>query len=528
MLNVIPMVNSYNIEETIISFANFEIIVDQKYQKDINQFVSELTKKLNVKEEDINYKFIFLKNTKLKNEEYSIDVDLEKTIIYSKNGKGFYYATRTLAQLLQLNSEGKVNSLKMNKLFIKDKPRFSYRSFMVDVCRHFFDVKEIKKIIKLMSDLKFNYFHWHLSDDQGFRINFKEFPELKKIGSKRYKTKINGLEGDDYDFNVYEYCYSIEEIKDVIEYAKIHHIEIVPEIDMPGHTTAIVASYPNLHCLKKQVEVETKFGVFKDILCPGKEETYEFCEKLLKSLCKLFKDSKYIHIGGDEVDSTNWKMCPDCQKKMQEEGFNDFKQLQTYFTNRVIKTLYSMNKEVISWHDGLENDSDPNLIEQYWTWETNQKAIQYLNQGRKGIYSPCSQFYFNDPYAELPLKNTYWKKVDLEGLDRKGRKNIFGVEGCIWSEWIPTNEVLETLINPRIEALAEVAWTNRKNMNFKDFLNRFESFTKTLDYYNIAFVSQKIALAKGKAYREKIAKKFRSNDKLVEYNLYLKEKNKFL
>ena len=218
----------------------------------------------------------------------------------------------------------------------------------------------------------------------------------------------------------------------------------------------------------------------------------------------------------------------DCQKKMQEEGFNDFKQLQTYFTNRVIKTLYSMNKEVISWHDGLENDSDPNLIEQYWTWETNQKAIQYLNQGRKGIYSPCSQFYFNDPYAELPLKNTYWKKVDLEGLDRKGRKNIFGVEGCIWSEWIPTNEVLETLINPRIEALAEVAWTNRKNMNFKDFLNRFESFTKTLDYYNIAYVSQKIALAKGKAYREKIAKKFRSNDKLVEYNLYLKEKNKFL
>ena len=181
MLNVIPMVNSYNIEETIISFANFEIIVDQKYQKDINQFVSELTKKLNVKEEDINYKFIFLKNTKLKNEEYSIDVDLEKTIIYSKNGKGFYYATRTLAQLLQLNSEGKVNSLKMNKLFIKDKPRFSYRSFMVDVCRHFFDVKEIKKIIKLMSDLKFNYFHWHLIYDKGFRINFKEFTELKKI-----------------------------------------------------------------------------------------------------------------------------------------------------------------------------------------------------------------------------------------------------------------------------------------------------------------------------------------------------------
>lgn len=526
MLPIIPMVNQYQMLDEKISFSNYRIIIDKKYEKDIRLFQKELLNRLEINEKENPFTFSFEKNSKLKKEEYRIQTSNQEMRILAKDGRGFFYATRTLSQYFNLFQPNKVDRITFQSILIEDKPRFSHRSFMIDVCRHFFDVQEIKKILKLMANLKFNYFHWHLSDDQGFRIDFPEFPQLKKIASCREKTKINGLQGDDYENLPYAYCYSIKEIQDIIDYAKQLHIEIIPEIDIPGHTTALVSAYPELHCLHKQVPVETNFGVFKEIICPSKENTYIFLEKFLHAFVNLFSESKYIHIGGDEVNTENWKQCPDCQKKIKELGLDDEHMLQTYFTNRVCSYLKSLGKTVISWHDGIQKETDAQIIEQYWTWEMDKKAIVYINEGRKTIYSPCSQFYFNDPYAELPLKTTYWKKVDLEGLTKEGRKNIFGVEGCIWSEWIPDAKVLETLINPRLEALAEVAWTKRKNMNFKSFLQRMKTFTSLLDSLQIAYVSEKIALAKGKKYREKIAQKFRTNDKLVEYKIYLKQQRK--
>ncbi len=528
MLSVIPMVNDYKLDEKQVSFDNFRLDYEPKFKEAIIQFENELKQKLNVNENSKFYLFKFIKDSKLKRQQYKIEVTTSNTTIYAKTKEGFYYATRTLIQLLSLKTAGKIDNLTLNCLTINDSPRFLFRSFMVDEVRHFFGKDEIKRIIDLMADLKFNYFHWHLSDDQGFRINFKEFDKLKSVASTRKRTKINSLTNDDYDEHEYSYCYEIEDIKEIIQYAKDRYIEIIPEIDMPGHTTALVAAYNELHCLHKQIDVETKFGVFSEIVCPSKDSTYEFLKKLLKALCDLFKDSKYIHIGGDEVDTANWKQCPDCNKKIQKLHLDDAKQLQQYFMKEMVSYVQSLNKKVICWHDGVYDSSDKNVIMQYWTWQLEKDKIEYMNNGRTTIYSPCSQFYFNDPYAELPLKTTYTKKISFEGLTRTGLSNILGVEGCIWTEWIDSNELLETLILPRLEALAEKAWTKQKNINLKDFLKRLDNHYLTLDYLNMAYTPTKIALSSNKKKRELISKAFRDNDKKVEFKLYLKAKRKLL
>ena len=528
MLPIIPFPNQIEIQQRTVEFFNYRISVDSKFSQATEQFQKDLQQKLISDSTKKAYLFNFKYSKKLKKEQYQLDIQDDECNIYSKTKIGFYYACKTLSQLLYLNTNGSVYHLKMPCLSMNDQPRFSFRSCMIDECRHFFGKEEIKKIIDLLSDLKFNYFHWHLSDDQGFRIHFKEFEELKLISSKRSKTKINNTEDDAYDETLYAYCYELDDIKEVIEYAKQRFIEIIPEIDMPGHTTAIVAAHPELHCFNKKVEVETNFGVFYDILCPGKEQSYVFAKKLLKALCDLFKDSRYIHIGGDEVDPKNWNQCPDCQKKMNELETTDPALLQNHFMNEMITYLQSLGKKVICWHDGVEINTNQDVIMQYWTWKMDEKRIDFANQGRKTIYSPCSQFYFNDPYAELPLKNTYCKKITLEHLSRKGLSSFIGIEGCIWTEWIDNNELLEVLLIPRLQALAEKAWTKNKSLNFKDFLDRLEAHHAYLDYKNFSYASTKLALAKGKQYRQKIALSFRGNDKKVEYKLYLKQKKKSL
>ena len=292
----------------------------------------------------------------------------------------------------------------------------------------------------MFSLLKINYFHWHLSDDQGFRVNFKKFPKLKEIGSKRYRTQIINDFGNDYEEKEYEFCYEEEEILEIINYAKERFISVIPEFDMPGHTGSIVASYPFLHCQNKQVRVfERAFGNV-DILCPSKEETYTFVASLYAEILRLFKDSKYIHLGGDEVNPENWKHCPDCQKKMKELNIEDPHGLQSYFTKRLLSILSSYDKKCIMWHDGMDDDIDKNVILQYWVWQMDEKGINKINEGRKTIYSPCSQLYFDSAYAELPLKRVYNRGIVLKGLTLKGRNSIFGMECCSWNEFIDNKD----------------------------------------------------------------------------------------
>lgn len=526
MYPLIPYPNQIQFFEKNTYFSNFKIEIEPKFIRSIQQFEKDLNKKLLKNENEKVFLFQFIINKKYKKEQYSLQINQEHCLIEAKSANGFFYACKTLSQLLFLHTPNQVKELEIPCLEINDKPKYAFRSFMIDEVRHFFGKDEIKKIIDLMADLKFNYFHWHLSDDQGFRIHFKEFEKLKTISSKRNKTKINGMDSPDFDETPYEFCYEVNDIREIIEYAKERFIEIIPEIDLPGHTTAIVAAYPELHCLHKHVEVATDFGVFKEILCPSKQETLDFTKRLLKALCSLFKESKYIHIGGDEVNVTNWQSCPDCQRKLKELQLDDFKLLQQNFANEIANYLQSLGKKVISWHDGIHENTNKDVILQYWTWEMDKERIDIMNTGRTSIYSPCSQFYFNDPYAELPLKTTYTRKITLYGLTRTGQSAIYGVEGCIWSEWIDSNELLEVLILPRLHALSEKAWTKNSQQNFKDFLIRLEAYHSILDFKGFSYASTKLALAKGKQYRDKIAKAFRANDKKVEFKLYQKQLKK--
>ena len=520
MIPLIPMPNYILDLHHTLSFKNYQFLIEEKYKNAILHFNLELSSRLIIDENASSYQFEFFINKDLKDEEYIIHMDDMLTHIEAKTEKGFYYATRTLSQLFSLKSKKKVKSIRSKCYLIEDKPRFSFRSLMLDECRHFFNKEEVKKIIAQISDLKMNYFHWHLSDDQGFRIDFRSFPLLKEIASSRNKTKINSQDNDEWDNNIYSGCYSYQDIKEIIHYAKTHYVEIIPEIDMPGHTSAIVAAYPFLHCFNEKHEVRGDFGVFKEIMCVGKQSTYDFCKKLLDELVTLFKDSHYIHIGGDEVNHENYEKCEDCQRKMKELNLSSTSQLQAHFCNEMASHIQNkFHKKVIVWHDGVYDLTNPNIIMQYWDYKMDEKRIDYINNGRKCIYSPCSQFYFNDPYGELPLARTYNRGIHLDKLSKKAYKNILGMECCIWTEWILNDKMLEFNLNPRLFAFAETSWTNTINRDFKGLVERIENQDDFYKYYNLTHATKKIYLARGEKYRKEISNRYRGKEKDVELSL---------
>ncbi len=525
MIKLIPFPNIIKEEKGTINFSNYKILIEKKYQNAVKNLNNELSNRLKIDDNANEYEFSFVFSKEIKEEAYIIYMDKEATSVLASGEKGFYYATRTLSQLFNLKKKGQINKITSKIYYIEDKPRFAFRSFMLDESRHFFGCEEVKKIISVLSDLKINTLHWHLSDDQGFRIDFPNFPKLKEIASKRLKTKINSQENDDWDNNEYQRCYSCDQILDIVKYAKEKYVEIIPEIDMPGHTSAIVSAYPILHCFDKQYEVRGDFGVFKEIMCPGKDTTYDFAKKLVDELCKLFSNSKYIHIGGDEVNHENYEKCPNCQKKMKELNLDNTIKLQAHFSNEIAKHIMdNYNKKVIMWHDGVFDDTDNRVIMQYWNYKMELDKIDYINQGRKTIYSPCSQFYFNDPYGELPIVRTYNRGIHLTSLKRNAYKNILGMECCLWSEWVENNNILEFQIMPRLMAFSEASWTNTINHDFTNFVEIVENMEEFYNYYNLVRAPKKIYLAKGNEYRNKISKLYRGTEKEIEYNLAYKKK----
>lgn len=516
MLNIIPQPNKIEINKSKIKFSNYELLIERKYEKAVIDFNEKLEKSLEIDDNALPYPFEFRLNRNIKIEGYNLLIDEDRTVIEAANEVGFYYATRTLIQIFNLYTNKKNKKITAPTLYIEDSPRVNYRSFMLDESRHFFGKDEVMKLLDVMSDLKINHFHWHLSDDQGFRINFKTFPRLKEIASKRNNTKIDN---DNFDNIIYDHCYDYHEIKEIIAYAKNKYIDIVPEIDIPGHTSAIVAAYKELHCQNKQCEVRGDFGVFNDIICLGKDYSYVFVKKLLDEVCLLFNESLYIHIGGDEVGHKNHDICQDCQRKMHELGFDNMDQLQAYFSNQMAEHIMkTTNKEVIMWHDGVHDNTNKDVIMQYWDYRMLEDKIEYINKGKTTIYSPCSQFYFNDPYGELPLKTTYERGINLDGLTAKGYKNIIGMECCLWTEWVSDTTILEFNIFPRLLAFAEVSWTSNLNLDFDNFVNKIENINDFYNYYHLVKAPASIYLVKAKDGKE-ISTLYRGNDKLIELEL---------
>lgn len=412
-----------------------------------------------------------INDSTVKNEGYKLEILPDKINIYASSDRGFFYGKMTLKQLGMQFGE------KFPCLYIEDEPVFSYRGIMLDCARHMISVEEIKKMLELAAMLKFNKFHWHLSDDQGFRIEFESFPELTKLGSVRKGDNFGSMCRSDKPYSGY---FTKAEIKEIIDFCHERYIEVIPEIDMPGHTSAILHVFPELSCRKEPVEVKTRQGIYKDNLCIGKPETFEFVTKLLDELCELFPD-KYFHIGGDEAPDDYRKNCPDCQKMIKENGLSNSAELQCIFANKVKEYLKTKGREAIVWNDILKGGKlDKDITVQRWM-DPKNNALTAANDGNKVIISDFKPYYFDYPYGMYPLGEVYGKNpLGYKELNGRGISNIIGMEAPIWTEFIDNPDRLEYMCLPRWFAFSESAWSARRNKDYRQFKNAAEKLSQKL------------------------------------------------
>ena len=408
-------------------------------------------------------KITCITDEKMKDEAYKIEINDGETIITSKGEKGKYYAELTLAQL---ERAGKTPLCK-----IEDEPEFVYRGFMIDSARHMQTIDEIKAYITAAASFKMNVFHWHLCDDQGYRIESEKYPNLNKIGSYR---KCHGFKSDNME--PYGGYFTKDEIRDVIAFCKEKHIDVIPEIDMPGHTCAIIASYPELTCRSNAtVEVATDGGIFRDILCAGKDSTLEFCYGLLDEIADLFP-YEYIHLGGDEAPKARWCECADCQKRIKDNNLKNEEELQGWFTQMMIAHLRERGKKVICWNESLHSGligKDDSII---CNWmDRKNYCSDFANKGGKVIAEDFYHYYLDYEYGMTPLKKTYEYNPYFDGLNSEGEKNILGVETPIWTENVKNFDRMSYMCFPRLIAVAEAGWTRRSNKDYADFKVRVEN-----------------------------------------------------
>lgn len=439
---------------------------------------------------------VFCVDPTLIEEAYTINITKKYALVRASSDNGFLYALQSLKQMLPIEIYG--NTAAENQKWelpcceIKDKPRFKYRGMHLDCSRHFFSIDEVKKVLDIMSGLKLNRFHWHLTDDQGWRAEIKSRPRLTEIGAYRSGTMVGYYSGPSDNIR-YGGFYTQEEMKDVVAYADKLGITIVPEVDLPGHMVAALASYPELGCFGGPYEVWTKWGVSPDVLCPGKEVTFNFLEGVLGELCEIFP-GEYFHIGGDECPKDNWKTCPDCQERIKELGLvsdehaTAEQRLQNYVTRRVQTFLESKGKKIIGWDEILEGDLDAGATVMSWRGTTG--GIQASNRGFDVIMTPTDYCYFD--YCQDPAKQesdeplcAFWGDLTLEkvysfnptaGLGEEAAKHILGAQANVWTEYIPTDEQLEYMIMPRLFALSEVQWSEMSNKDYSRFLERVKTW----------------------------------------------------
>lgn len=433
-----------------------------------------------------NYKLFFrdslLENTSVEfevsyaQEEYSIVIDNKGAHIKCSTKAGEHLALQTLKQL-DYGYPGNIPYLT-----IHDQPTFSYRGFMIDCARHFFLVSDLEKMIDAAALFKFNKFHWHLVDDQGWRMESKRYPLLTEKGSVREYSNF----GRDYDPNPYGGFYTQEDMRHIVEYCNKRQIEVIPEIEIPGHSSACIHAYPNLSCREVQVPVRTHAGIFKDILCAGKEEVYEFLFNILEEMEEIFT-SEYVHVGGDEAPKDRWSECPHCKKKMEEQGFTSFDQLQGYMLNRIYGFLQKKGKSAIAWNESLRGHNlEKGIAIQNWMEKKNECTIR-ARQGGKIIVSDFFHYYMDYPLGMTSLKKTYMYEPIPEILIDNQSKNIIGVESPIWTEFISDIDKMSMMCFPRFCAVAETGWTYRRNKNYSDFKERLEQVLPMIEKFGLSY-----------------------------------------
>lgn len=432
------------------------------------------------------------------NEEgYTLDVTTENVTVKAKAAPGLFYGLQTLLQLLpaEIESQSVVNNVAWDVpcVNVKDEPRFGYRGIMLDPCRHFMSVDDVKKHLDVLSLFKVNRMHWHLTDDQGWRIEIKQYPKLTEIGSKR-------IEGEGFEYGGF---YTQEEVKEIVRYAADRFITIIPEIELPGHEMAAIAAYPELSCKEEVLPPRIIWGVEDIVLCAGKESTFEFLENVFKEVIELFP-SEYIHIGGDECPKSEWKTCPLCQKRIREEGLaakdghTAEERLQSYFVQRMEKVLAKYGKKIIGWDEILEGGLAPTAT--VMSWRGEEGGIAAANMNHDVIMTPQNDGMYLDRYegdykinpvtigGKATIEDVYKYNPTPDTLIKLDKAHyIKGVQCNTWSEYMYTNDLREYRIFPRILALAELAWTNFDLKDYKDFERRIVNACVRLDGHGINY-----------------------------------------
>lgn len=506
-INVIPYPQSVEVGKGTFKGAganfNCDQAIDAKSQEIIKEFADKITfvsgricsyaTPVGLAKDCAKVKgFIFLKDANLAEEEYSIAVSKINCIVRASSYNGFLYAIQTLKQLTSVNIFGDEPNPAEKFLFpcvkIQDKPRFGYRGMHLDCSRHFFSVEEVKKYLDIMALYKLNRFHWHLTDDQGWRVEIKKYPRLTEIGAFRNGTVIKKDWGSN-DGVRYGGYYTQEQMKDIVAYAGKLGIVVIPEIDLPGHMMGALAGYPELGCTGGPYEVWTRWGISEQVLCPGKEAMFSFLEDVFTELMDIFP-SEYIHIGGDECPKTEWEKCPACQARIKQlgikaDGHHSAEQfLQSYVTARVQKFLNDHGRRIIGWDEVLEGELAEGAT--VMSWRGTEGGIKASAMGFDVIMTPNTYCYFDYYQSEDQDKEPFgiggflpWDKVysyePLEGLNDSQQKHILGVQANLWTEYVATPEHLEYMLLPRMNALSEVQWCVPENKDIERFKAAMEA-----------------------------------------------------
>lgn len=431
-------------------------------------------------------------------DEYSLSVTKDKIVIAADNPEAIFQGIQTLIQLLPTSKPKSTNpQLQIPQLTITDYPRFAYRGMHLDCGRHFWPVDFVKKYIDYLALHKFNTFHWHLTEDQGWRIEIKKYPKLTSVGAWRNGTIIGRYPGTGNDGIKYGGFYTQEQIKEIVKYAADRYITVIPEIEMPGHSSAAIAAYPQLSCFPNEPtikyfpknckwggdssgkQVQQTWGVFDDVFCAGQENTFKFIQDVMDEVLALFP-SKYIHVGGDECPKDNWKRCPHCQQRIKDLKLKDEHELQSYFIQRMEKYLNSKGRTLIGWDEILEGGLAPNAV--VMSWRGEQGGIDAARQNHDVIMTPGNPVYFDHSQSENedsvtiggynPIEKVYAYEPVPKELNEEQAKHILGAQANMWTEYMGNTRKVEYMLFPRLSALSEVLWSPKENRDWKDFERR--------------------------------------------------------
>ncbi len=508
-INVVPYPNEVQVKSGTFCVAGadvkYDAAADERTKALIEAFAQQLSLVTGAESavSEANAEIAFILDAEMPHEAYTLNVTKNGVEVKASGLNGFNYAIQTIKQMLPVEVFGKVAAADREWTLpcvkINDAPRFGYRGLHMDVSRHFFDMDEVKRYLDIMEVHKLNTLHWHLTDDQGWRLEIKKYPRLTEIGAIRKQTLVGHLfDSEIYDGTPYgEGCYfTQDQVREILDYAAGKGITVIPEIDLPGHMLAALAAYPELGCTGGPYDVWGKWGVADDVLCVGKEKTMQFLEDVLTEVCELFP-AEYVHIGGDECPKVRWEKCPHCQAKIAELGLKDDDRfqaehyLQGYVTSRMEKFLAEKGKKLIGWDEILEGELAPNAT--VMSWRGVAGGLQAVRMGHDAIMTPNTFFYLdyyqsldkeNEPLAiggYLPVEKCYSYEPTTEGMTEEEKAHILGVQANLWTEYIATADHLHYMLLPRLAALAEVQWCQPEVKDWERFLDSADEFCGIYD-----------------------------------------------